>query len=120
MEQLAPLFFSIPEFSDLFFFLVFSFFSFFGRVGWGVVVVILTGTVTRPRAGTACWLGNTSCRQSGGRVAAAAKVEVLGQGANEAVAHRAEGVEVGDVVLVQGAAGENGLVAGEDDVCFRN
>lgn len=86
-------------------------------------MIVLTGAVARPGAGAgaACWLGDTSCRQSGrGVTAAATEIEVLGEGADEAVAHRAEGVEVGDVVLVQGAAGENGLVTGEDDVCFRN
>ena len=37
-------------------------------------MIVLTGAVARPGAGAgaACWLGDTSCRQSGRGVAAAA------------------------------------------------
>jgi hypothetical protein len=75
--------------------------------------------VSRPLAGVTCWLGDTSGSQSSGRgVATTAEAEVGGKSTDEPVTHGAEGVEVGDVVLVQGTLGENGAVAGEEDVCL--
>lgn len=83
----------------------------------------LTNTVTSPRArGTSrARTGAGSGRrdlgsQSGGRAATRSEAEVLCQRGDQLVAHGAEGAEVGDVVLVEGAAGEDCVLAGEEDV----
>ena len=56
--------------------------------------------------------------QSSGRATTGAEIEVLGQCGDQFITHRAESAEVGDVVLSEGAAGEDGIIAGEEDIWF--
>lgn len=83
----------------------------------------LTNAVTSPgaRGASRARAGAGSGRrdlgsQGGGRATTRSEAEVLCQRGDQFVAHGAESAEVGDVVLVEGAAGEDCVVAGEEDV----
>lgn len=72
---------------------------------------ILTFTVSLPLTRLLGRAGAT-----GTAVTSTRQLEVLRKSGHELVTHRAQGGEVGDIVLIESTLGEHGVVASEKDV----
>jgi hypothetical protein len=69
--------------------------------------------MSSPRAGTTSRRSSSSRRRR-----SSAQIEALRQGAHQLVTHRPECGKVGDIVLVESAAGEHGILASEEDIWY--
>ena len=62
------------------------------------------------------WLGCRGHRSRGSCGRGTTQPQVRGQGVDQLVTHRPQGAEVGDIVLIQCAAWQDRVLAGEQDI----